>query len=401
MRPSRALIAAVAFLLGSALPGGAQEPVVRAILFYSPTCPHCHEVIQRQLPPLKQQYGDQLVVIGVDVTTPSGQELYQATVAYFAIPESRLGVPTLLVGTDLMVGSLEIPERFPGIIERGLATRGIDWPPVEEIRQVLAAQGLLRPEPAPASAQAEAEAARPEAARTADSTAPVAAVASTAPQEAVASGLDTASGLNTDLSADTAPSASRVSQSALFLRDPVGNGIAVAVLAVLLLTLAWSVAVMLRPGAWAPELPSWLFPTLAVAGMGIAAYLSFVEVSGTEAVCGPVGDCNTVQQSGWARLFGVVPIGVLGLAGYLALLGAWAAATWGGAPLRRRAWTAAWAMAVMGTAFSAWLTFLEPFVIGATCAWCISSALVMALMLAVATPRAAGPPPSARASTAP
>ncbi len=348
---------------------------MRAILFYSPTCPHCHEVIQRQLPPLKQKHGDQLVVIGVDVTTPSGQELYQATVAYFAIPESRLGVPTLLVGTDLMVGSLEIPERFPGIIERGLATGGIDWPPVEEIRQVLAAQGLLRPDAAPASEQA-----------------PPAGLDSPA-------GLDDASGLS-DLSSDTAPPAALPSASALFLRDPVGNGIAVAVLAFLLLTLSWSVAAMLRSAAWAPELPSWLFPTLAVAGFGIAAYLSFLEVTGTEAVCGPVGDCNTVRQSGWARLFGVVPVGVLGVAGYLALLGAWAGATWGAAPLRQNAWIAAWALALVGTAFSAWLTFLEPFVIGATCAWCVSSALVMALMLAVATPRAAAPP-SARASTAP
>jgi uncharacterized membrane protein len=38
--------------------------------------------------------------------------------------------------------------------------------------------------------------------------------------------------------------------------------------------------------------------------------------------------------------------------------------------------------AVVGTVFSAYLTFLEPFVIGAVCAWCLSSAvLITALML--------------------
>jgi uncharacterized membrane protein len=42
-------------------------------------------------------------------------------------------------------------------------------------------------------------------------------------------------------------------------------------------------------------------------------------------------------------------------------------------------------MAFAGTAFSAWLTFLEPFVIGATCAWCVTSALVMAALLVAAT----------------
>jgi uncharacterized membrane protein len=37
--------------------------------------------------------------------------------------------------------------------------------------------------------------------------------------------------------------------------------------------------------------------------------------------------------------------------------------------------------AVAGVAFSVYLTFLEPFVIGATCAWCITSALLMTALL--------------------
>lgn len=194
---------------------------------------------------------------------------------------------------------------------------------------------------------------------------------------------------------DTAVSIERPGPWALFLRDPVGNGLSVVVLLGLLATLAWSMSVMMRPGTPVPLLPGWLFPALAVVGAGVAAYLSFVEVTGTAAVCGPVGDCNTVQQSEWARLFGVLPVGVLGLAGYAALAAAWAVATAGPERLRHPAWTAAWALALLGTVFSAWLTFLEPFVIGATCAWCLTSAVVMALMLAAATGRAAAPPPPA------
>jgi uncharacterized membrane protein len=34
-------------------------------------------------------------------------------------------------------------------------------------------------------------------------------------------------------------------------------------------------------------------------------------------------------------------------------------------------------MTAFGLAFSIYLTFLEPFVIGATCAWCLTSAIVM------------------------
>jgi uncharacterized membrane protein len=196
------------------------------------------------------------------------------------------------------------------------------------------------------------------------------------------------------LAGDTVLPLERPGPGALFLQDPVGNGMSVVVLVGLLVVLVWSMTVMMRPDVRAPALPSWLFPALAVVGTGVASYLSFVEVTGATAVCGPVGDCNTVQQSEWAQLFGVLPVGVLGLAGYAALAAAWSVATWGAERLRHLAWTAAWALTLLGTAFSAYLTFLEPFVIGATCAWCLTSAVVMAVMLAVATGRASAPPPA-------
>lgn len=37
----------------------------------------------------------------------------------------------------------------------------------------------------------------------------------------------------------------------------------------------------------------------------------------------PLGDCTAVQSSPYARLFGVLPVGVLGLIGYAVFLGAW------------------------------------------------------------------------------
>jgi uncharacterized membrane protein len=44
-------------------------------------------------------------------------------------------------------------------------------------------------------------------------------------------------------------------------------------------------------------------------------------------------------------------------------------------------------MTLFGTLFSIYLTFLEPFVIGATCAWCLASAVIMtALLWLAATP---------------
>ena len=113
----------------------------------------------------------------------------------------------------------------------------------------------------------------------------------------------------------------------------------------------------------------------------MAGYLAYVETAQVEAVCGPVGDCNTVQQSEYARLFGILPIGVLGLIGYIAIAAAWGIARFGNGSLTNLAALALFTMTVSGTLFSIYLTFLEPFVIGATCAWCLTSAILMTTLM--------------------
>jgi len=50
--------------------------------------------------------------------------------------------------------------------------------------------------------------------------------------------------------------------------------------------------------------------------------------------------------------------------------------------------TGLWLVALVGTLFSIYLTVLEPFVIGATCMWCVASAVAMTLLLWAATPAA-------------
>lgn len=123
------------------------------------------------------------------------------------------------------------------------------------------------------------------------------------------------------------------------------------------------------------------FIGLCLVGLGVASYLAYVETQAVPAVCGPVGDCNAVQSSPYARLFGLLPIGVLGMLGYLAILATW---------LYPRIWHNRYAqympivvfsMAFLGVLYSLYLTFLEPFVIKAVCAWCITSSVIMTLLL--------------------
>jgi uncharacterized membrane protein len=164
-----------------------------------------------------------------------------------------------------------------------------------------------------------------------------------------------------------------------FRRDPLANGLAVAILIGMLVSLAGVVLVARRPGEG--RTVGFSIPVIAVAGLAVAGYLTFVETSGSSAVCGPVGSCNVVQQSRYAEVFGLVPVGVIGLIGYVGVVTAWLVARLGRA--RASDWAAVALLygTVVGTLFSVYLTFLEPFVIGATCIWCLTSAVIITVLM--------------------
>ncbi len=169
---------------------------------------------------------------------------------------------------------------------------------------------------------------------------------------------------------------------AAFSQDPLANSIAVIVLLGMIASVV-SISIHFIKNDTKNRLlnwPKWALPAFSVAGLAVAVYMSYVEVTRVEAVCGPVGDCNRVQESPYAYLFGVIPVGLLGVAGYLAILASWAMQQYGPKSMQKSASVALWAMTWFGMAFSIYLTFLEPFVIGATCAWCISSAILMTLV---------------------
>ncbi len=386
-RMSSGLLPAILLtLLSLSLPSGpasaeAQQPTVHAVLFYSPTCPHCHKVMTEDLPPLVKKYGERLSIATVDITDPVGQSLYRATVDYFGLTSPRIGVPTLVVGSDVLVGDMEIPARFPGLIEDGLSSGGVPWPAVPAIRRALAQAGVSQPDTATSAATADSLETRPDSVAEAGPTRrPVAVDSSVASLPPAAT--DTSSGaISTTLPVEPP----RPGPLEAFSLDPVGNGAAVVVLLGLLAAVFISVRAVVQGPPPSRPLPSWIFPTLAAVGMGVASYLAFVEVTGHEAVCGPVGHCNVVQQSPYAYLFGAVPVGMLGQIGYLILFAMWTGVELGPPGFRPLLRRLLWGTALVGTLFSVYLTVLEPFVIGATCAWCLTSSIVMALMLLVAT----------------
>jgi uncharacterized membrane protein len=123
--------------------------------------------------------------------------------------------------------------------------------------------------------------------------------------------------------------------------------------------------------------------TLALLGIGVATYIAIADASSGSPVCLAGGHgCETVAQSRYSHLLGV-NVAVIGIGGYVVLLGS---ALAGGDAGRFTGFLAA----AIGFGFSVYLTYLELFVIDAICQWCVASAVLMALVLAVNATRAFG-----------
>jgi uncharacterized membrane protein len=131
---------------------------------------------------------------------------------------------------------------------------------------------------------------------------------------------------------------------------------------------------------------------LTVLGIGIAGYLVYIHYAGIEPVCNIAHGCHKVQTSKYADLAGI-PVALLGLIGYVTLLGALLV------PGESARMVAA-LTALVGFGFSAYLTYRELFTIDAICQWCVGSAILMTGLAIVCTWRllAATPPAAAPAA---
>lgn len=334
-------LAGLLAVLGPARPASAQAgepPVVRAVMFWMDTCGHCHYVLENVLPPLQEQYGEQLDILLVEIVSREDADRLTAVAAELGLPAGGIGVPFMLVGDHVLIGADQIPAELPGLIETYLAEGGVEFPALAALEDVLPKAELP---PAPFTPVEEGN------------------------------------GGVTSL-----------------------DGGFVAVVVILFMTLALALAAatpwLARSRVFRPTSTRRLWaavPVLSLVGLAVAGYLTYVETQAVAAVCGPVGDCNAVQSSSYARLFGV-PIGLIGVAGYLAILAVWA---WGRRTQSKMPATLLVLMTGAGVAFSIYLTYLELLVIRAVCMWCITSAVIMTLLLLVSVGLAVGT--TARRST--
>ena len=128
--------------------------------------------------------------------------------------------------------------------------------------------------------------------------------------------------------------------------------------------------------------------TAKLDGLVVAGYFVFLELTHGQVKCGPSDTCGPVQNSSYAKLFGVIPMGRFGFVGYITILIGWLLWQYGPTSLKKLGSLSMWGFCVFGVLFSAYLTFLEPCIIGSTCMWCITSAVIMTVLLLASTPAA-------------
>lgn len=301
----------------------AQEATVKAVLFYNPNCGACKTVINETLPPLMLEHDKTLLIFTVDVTKPEGNTLFEAALAALSVPSEQNGVPLLIVEEAYLSGLTSIQEQFPGLIDARLGSGGTDWPAIPGLEEALQKAGFTRP---PATLAEK------------------------------------------------------------FLNGQPANSLAVIVLVFLFLSLVFSLLITFRPAPKAMEaIPAWVFPLLLLIGMSVAAYLTYTELTKSEVFCGGISNCTAVQESQYSKLLGILSVGEFGIAGYILIGLAWIFHHKAHGMRKTIAAIAMFGFAVFGVSFSIYLTFLEPFVIGATCLWCLTSALIMGLVLPLTT----------------
>jgi uncharacterized membrane protein len=127
--------------------------------------------------------------------------------------------------------------------------------------------------------------------------------------------------------------------------------------------------------------------SLILAGIGLvdSLYLTYVKLTNSYAICGPIGDCESVNSSSYAEIAGI-PIALLGAGAYLVII-LLVLTEQRGEFWEEYAPIFVFGLSFAGVLYSAYLTYLEIFVLRAICPYCVVSAIVLVLLLVLSSAR--------------
>lgn len=125
---------------------------------------------------------------------------------------------------------------------------------------------------------------------------------------------------------------------------------------------------------------------LAILGFLDALYLLIIKLTNNKGLClEGIGDCWTVNLSKYSEIAGV-PISILGMGAYLAVIVLLFLET-KGSFWKNNSPILIFGLMLAGTLYSAYLTYIEIYVLKAICPFCVISALTTLGLLGVAIAR--------------
>ena len=117
----------------------------------------------------------------------------------------------------------------------------------------------------------------------------------------------------------------------------------------------------------------------AIIGALDSIYLSWVKLSHSETLCAPgLGDCFTVNTSVYSEVYGI-PIALFGLVSYLIIIAILLFEA-RSAFLQENGSLAIFGISLVGVLYSAYLSYLEAYVIHAWCPYCVLSAIMITII---------------------
>ena len=138
---------------------------------------------------------------------------------------------------------------------------------------------------------------------------------------------------------------------------------------------------------------------ITILAIALTTYLTYIHYEGLSPVCSLGQSCIKVQTSVWSKLAGI-PVALIGLLGYVGILGALLL------PDREETRLAILGMTLTGFGFSMYLTYREIFSIKAICEECATSAVFITVLFICSVIRylngpLAAPPADTESTAAP
>ena len=111
-------------------------PVVRMVYFTAVDCPHCAAVVNEVLRPLQAEYGDQMQIKVVEISEPANYEMLIRAEEMFGVSPEERGLPTLIVGGQVLIGEDAIRDQLPCLLDTCLGVGGTSWPDIPGLQEI-------------------------------------------------------------------------------------------------------------------------------------------------------------------------------------------------------------------------------------------------------------------------